>query len=365
MKCPKCRYVSHDYLASCRKCGADLVAFKQDMGLLVLQAGELDLSLVLGEAGVDDFFASVEEKVTMHAGNDDFEIGLDDSDQPGVWRDPVGAPRAGARETAEESADLEQLTLAPDALALSAEWAASLSAAPTLPDAPPQSPTLAVPPPAAPGGSMLPGHVTLDMEFASMSAELPPGVLANLAAMLPPHVPDTAATPAERSEMAASVDAEHAEGIDQVASAAEAPGAMPSVPLPDIILAEDTAASVAETALPDLVMPTLDNVPLTLTDKNVSPTATTSTGPEQGLPPSDALALGDLDKTTLPGHLTLELDASEIMANWSSMTLDDLQLDDPPGDVQSKMSPPQDQAGDEEALLLDLDDVEYDDDALA
>jgi len=45
--------------------------------------------------------------------------------------------------------------------------------------------------------------------------------------------------------------------------------------------------------------------------------------------------------------------------------LDDLRLDDPPGDVPSPMSPPQHQADDEETLLLDLDDVECDDDAQA
>src|SRR5262249_56271456 len=44
MKCPKCNYVSHDYLDDCRKCGVDLVTFKQDIGLLVLQPGMLDLS---------------------------------------------------------------------------------------------------------------------------------------------------------------------------------------------------------------------------------------------------------------------------------------------------------------------------------
>ncbi len=198
MKCPKCKYVSHDYLDVCRKCGVDLVAFKHDMGLLILQPGVLDLSLVLGAAGANDLFESVEEEVTMHAGNDDdFDISLDDPDQPGVRRAPVGVPRAGG--------------------------------------------------------------------------------LAELASMLPPH--------------------------EEVSL------------WPVLELAPDTSASAAE--------------------------------------------------TTLPGHLTLELDASEIIAPWSSMTLDDLRLDDPPGDVQSHMSPPQHQAGDEEALLLDLDDVEFDDDTQA
>src|SRR5262249_51609356 len=98
MKCPKCKYVSHDYLDACRKCGADLVVFKQDMGLLVLQPGVLDLSLVLGETGADDLFERVEEEATMHAGNgDDFDIRLDDSGQLDLRRAPMGALRAGGR----------------------------------------------------------------------------------------------------------------------------------------------------------------------------------------------------------------------------------------------------------------------------
>src|SRR5712691_8740153 len=226
MKCPKCKYVSYDYLDVCRKCGVDLVAFKHDMGLLVLQPGVLDLSLVLVETGADDLFASVEEEVTMHASNDDdFAMSRDDPEQPGVRRAPVGAPRAGAPETAEESTGLEHLTLEPDASARSAGLVASQPAAP--PDALPPPPTPAVPPPALPEEGML-GHMTFDMEFASMSAELPPGVLAGLASMLPPHVSETAATPAERCEMAESVDEAHAEGIDDGASAAAASGAMTS-----------------------------------------------------------------------------------------------------------------------------------------
>ena len=74
MKCPKCNYVSHDYLDDCRKCGIDLVTFKHDIGLLVLQPGVLDLSLVLGGAGADDLFESVEEEVTMHASDDEISI---------------------------------------------------------------------------------------------------------------------------------------------------------------------------------------------------------------------------------------------------------------------------------------------------
>ena len=245
MKCPKCKYVSHDYLDVCRKCGVDLVAFKHDMGLLVLQPGVLDLSLVLGAAGANDLFESVEEEVTMHAGNDD------------------------------------------------------------------------------------------------------DGGLAELASMLPPHVPETAATPAEKCEMAESIDEAHAEGLDDGASAAAASEAVPSLQLQDIVLAEDTPAVPEEQGLEIVDVPSPEEVSL---------------WPVLELAPDTSASAAE---TTLPGHLTLELDASEIIAPWSSMTLDDLRLDDPPGDVQSHMSPPQHQAGDEEALLLDLDDVEFDDDTQA
>ncbi len=32
MKCPKCHYVSHDYLDACRKCGIDLVISSKTLG---------------------------------------------------------------------------------------------------------------------------------------------------------------------------------------------------------------------------------------------------------------------------------------------------------------------------------------------
>ncbi len=48
MKCPKCGYVSHDYLNACRKCSVDLLAFKAQMQLHVVQAGNIDLRSVLG-----------------------------------------------------------------------------------------------------------------------------------------------------------------------------------------------------------------------------------------------------------------------------------------------------------------------------
>jgi hypothetical protein len=51
MKCPKCRYVSHDYLDSCRKCSTDLVEFKRKFQLMVLQPGDLDLGILVDVGG--------------------------------------------------------------------------------------------------------------------------------------------------------------------------------------------------------------------------------------------------------------------------------------------------------------------------
>ncbi len=50
--------------------------------------------------------------------------------------------------------------------------------------------------------------------------------------------------------------------------------------------------------------------------------------------------------------------ASEV----SSIILDNLQLENPPGDLQSHLPPRDDQADDEQELLLDLDGLELDDD---
>ena len=53
--------------------------------------------------------------------------------------------------------------------------------------------------------------------------------------------------------------------------------------------------------------------------------------------------------------------ASEV----SSIILDNLQLENPPGDRQSNMPPRDEQADDEEELLLDLDGLELDEDESA
>ena len=47
MKCPRCNYVSHDYLDACPSCGSDWSAFKAQIGLRVPPPGVvLDLSEV-------------------------------------------------------------------------------------------------------------------------------------------------------------------------------------------------------------------------------------------------------------------------------------------------------------------------------
>jgi len=86
MKCPKCGYVSHDYLDACRssKCGIDLVDFKAQMQLHVIQAGHIDLVTVLGGAegfgatgaGNGSFFDS--QMLMESEENGDFDISLDD-----------------------------------------------------------------------------------------------------------------------------------------------------------------------------------------------------------------------------------------------------------------------------------------------
>jgi hypothetical protein len=91
MKCPKCSYVSHDYLDACRKCGRDLITFKQEIGLQGIRPGDLDLSLVLsgGAAAAgsrDDFNIDADffgrqlfgQGGAVEADETEFDISLDD-----------------------------------------------------------------------------------------------------------------------------------------------------------------------------------------------------------------------------------------------------------------------------------------------
>jgi hypothetical protein len=52
MKCPKCGYVSHDYLDACCRCSIDLVGFKNEIGLMVLEPGYLDLGILVNGNGM-------------------------------------------------------------------------------------------------------------------------------------------------------------------------------------------------------------------------------------------------------------------------------------------------------------------------
>ncbi len=531
MKCPKCNYVSHDYLDTCRKCGIDLVVFKQDVGLLVLQPGVLDMSFVLGGAGTDDLFENVDEEVTMHASDDDdFDISLDDyTEHPAIRRAPAGAPRVGGRETEADRSGMDHLTLELDASDLSAEVTARLRAAQVIPAAPATPATPAAPSPASPGAPTLPGHVTVDMETESISTTLPPGLFqetASVAPLPPQNRPETTGveditrsldfdvshidlglmTSSTDAPGAANIDQARSESSDEVVNVADSSGTLASLPLQDVVLADETPAAQEESAservdptlptielievettfahidaerraasegveeatspvanstelsvddsalamdadeasgsdMPEVVEPafmtldephledislphffefelgmlaeaettlsdpagtTLDEAPLTFADEDVPrtppsreamPTATgltpddvltssdmfaledleASTPPEHvtlelstnvdpGLSTPEALPVEDLDDGAFSGHLTLELDSSEITSDVSSITLDNPQREDLPGDVKSKMSPPDDQGDDEEELLLDLDDLEFEDD---
>ncbi|MBM3226869.1 MAG: hypothetical protein FJZ47_24145, partial [Candidatus Tectomicrobia bacterium] len=174
MKCLKCNYVSHDYLDACRKCGIDLRDFKREIGLFVLQPGVLDLSMVLGGAGADDLFANVGDEVIMHArDDDDFDISLDDyTEQPGGRRTAFGMVRGAGRRSEDDVAGMEHLTLELDASDLPAEVTARLRAAQVIPDVP--FPTAE--PPTVPEALTLPGHVTVEMDAAGLSGELPPDI---------------------------------------------------------------------------------------------------------------------------------------------------------------------------------------------
>ena len=453
MKCPKCNYVSHDYLDACRKCGIDLVTFKQDIGLLVLQPGVLDLSLVLSGAGGDDLFESVEEGVTMHASDDDFDISLDDyTEHPSIRRAPAGAPRSGRPEPETDLAGMDHLTLELDASELPADVTARLRAAQVIADEPPATPTQ---PPAEPGATTLPGHVTLEIEPESISSDLPTAILQNIVPFEPPppqnapasletqdvpslqldvsHVDLPHFTPADTPE-AKSIDEAEAESVDEAVSVVDSSGTLTSFPLQDVVLAEDTPIASAAPE-PDLVMPTLDEAPLTCADETIphppavsawtptpvetppeglltsadmlalenledlipseyltleldlpalpadsassileeapqtpppAPPATpeplTSADPEPGLPLVEATSFEDLDDIALPGHLTLELDGSEMASEVSSIILDNLQLDDLLGNIPSQMPPRDEPADDEEELLLDLESLALDED---
>lgn len=91
MKCPKCAYVSHDYLDTCRnsKCGIDLIDFKVQMQLYAIQPGTISLMSILGSAqdhaavaggAHDSLFDSQMLIDTNNTNNtNDFNISLDEN----------------------------------------------------------------------------------------------------------------------------------------------------------------------------------------------------------------------------------------------------------------------------------------------
>jgi hypothetical protein len=117
------------------------------------------------------------------------------------------------------------------------------------------------------------------------------------------------------------------------------------------VLPADLASSFLEEA-PHTPLPAAPDMPELLT----------SAGTEPDLPVVEAVSFEDLDDIALPGHLTLELDNSEMASEVSSIVLDNLQPENPPSDLQSKMPPRDDQVDEEPELLLDLDGLELDDD---
>ncbi|OGW05083.1 MAG: hypothetical protein A2889_02475 [Nitrospinae bacterium RIFCSPLOWO2_01_FULL_39_10] len=74
MKCPKCGYVSFEYLDTCRKCGRDLTQLKTDMGVTTFTPGVINvLKYVEGmeeavEEGEESAVATATAEETEEAG---------------------------------------------------------------------------------------------------------------------------------------------------------------------------------------------------------------------------------------------------------------------------------------------------------
>ncbi|HEY5865127.1 MAG TPA: hypothetical protein VI542_06175 [Candidatus Tectomicrobia bacterium] len=393
MKCPKCHYVSHDYLDACRKCGIDLVMFKQDMGLLVLQPGVLDLSLVLGGVGADDLFASIDEEGPMYASDEDFDISLDDyTEHPAVRQAPPGGLHPGRPEPEIDLADRDRLPLELDAAGLPDAVTASRRAAQVSSNAPVAP---ARPPPTEPGTIPLPGQVTLDMEAESISMDFPPGLLGEIVSAGPPPANDASAAPEmqdttvslqlDRSRRdfghltstatpaAESSDAARAENAAEPEPVVVDP-TLPTMQLSYPAVDDNDMAEVADPALTTLDEPDLKDMRLLPSFQDEWAPLTVESMPEDMLTSSDIFPLEgleetmpqeplilELDASVWPGHLTLE-DRSEMTSEVSSIILDSVPLATPSGAMPAPMPPGKDQAQDEVELVLDLDHLELDDD---
>jgi hypothetical protein len=215
---------------------------------------------------------------------------------------------------------MDHLTLELDASDLPPEMTARLRAAQVIDDAPPPTPTQ---PPGEPGATTLPGHVTLEIEPENISSDLPPAMLQNIVPFAPEppppqHVPEVPATqdvlplpldvshidlahrtPADTPE-AQGIDAAAAENTDETISVADFSGSLASLPLQDIVLAEDTPIASAEAA-PEVVDPTLPTVKLL--DAMTAFAQTDAAGPST---PDEAGEVTDL----VGDSLELSMDAS-------------------------------------------------------
>jgi hypothetical protein len=297
MKCPKCHYVSHDYLDACRKCGIDLVTFKQDIGLVVLQPGALDLSLVLGGAGVDDLFESIAEEDTMHASDDDFDISLDDYLEEVVSAGPPPANDVSASpETQDTTASLQ-----------------------------------------------------LDISHSDFV-----------------HLTSAATPEAEGN------DAARAESVDETVRVTDISSTMAALPLQDVVLADRTpAAAEPDPAVVDPTLPTMQLSYAAVDDAVLTPEVRESSASdiadmaEPALTTLDAPHLQDME--LLPSFkdewapLTVESMPEDMLTSLDIFTLEDLEETMPPGplmlELDASVLPV-----DEVELLLDLDNLEFDDD---
>jgi hypothetical protein len=155
---------------------------------------------------------------------------------------------------------------------------ARLRAAQVIADEPPITPTQ---PPAEPDAITLPGHITFEIEPENISSDLQTAIQNIAPSESPPsqnapeslamqHVPslqpdvshpDSAhLTPADTPE-AKSIDEAEAASVDAAVSMADSSGTLVSLPLQDVVLAEDTPIASAQPE-PEVVEPTLPTIEL-------------------------------------------------------------------------------------------------------
>lgn len=78
MKCPKCGYNSFEFLDACKKCRADLTAFKQSLGIrTLLHPAEEKPAAVPPEAAGEPFAATSGPAPALEAGEPSWELPAD------------------------------------------------------------------------------------------------------------------------------------------------------------------------------------------------------------------------------------------------------------------------------------------------